>query len=602
MKILRANIFCSFILLIACNRSGLAQIPAGYQSGLESITSKEMIDHIGYLAADSLKGRAAGSQENLAAATYIAERFRSCGLTPLIAGRQFTLPAPAESTLTTLLAEKKDVNDNEKNQTTSLEQYFQKFSIRRSRLTDNQSLSFTRRFGGGQTEMQYDYRKDFFVQHGGVPRSLSVTAPVVFVGYGIDEGEDGYNDYAFRDNVEFPVRNKIVVMVDGFPQDDNPASTFSMARKALYRNPLRKAEAAAKKGALAVLLIGSPLKQEPPFNIKYQQLARAFERNVDYLPERVSQTIPIFYISASAAGDLFAASRERLDSILMQINQTLKPHQTNFRDMTVSFQVNVRSELLNTQNVVGVLAGTDSVLKNEYVVVGAHYDHVGLGYYGAMNRADTGKIHNGADDNASGTAALMEIAQAFSKTPPRRSMLFVGFSGEENGLLGSRYYVNVQPMKPLDQTVVMLNCDMIGRNERELVWIGGGFYSDDLRVVADAANKEGKLGFELLYNTGMLTSASDQAPFLRKDIPALFFFSGLHDDYHTPADDVNKIDSDKASRIAKLAYLTGWGVSNSDKRPQYRELSVAERAVLMKDSKERQDKIRPPQEKVKKSK
>ena len=193
---------------------------------------------------------------------------------------------------------------------------------------------------------------------------------------------------------------------------------------------------------------------------------------------------------------------------------------------------------------------------------------------------------------ASGTAGLLEIAEAVAMHPPRRSVLFLAFSGEENGLLGSRYYVTVQPLRPLDSTVAMLNCDMIGRNESELVYIGGAFYSDDLRKAVELSNTAAGTGFELLYNVGLLSSASDQAPFLRRSIPAVFFFAGLHDDYHTPADVPEKINREKTARIARLAYMTAWNVGNAAARPRYRELPPAERAAFSRESIERLRRVR----------
>jgi Zn-dependent M28 family amino/carboxypeptidase len=207
-----------------------------------------------------------------------------------------------------------------------------------------------------------------------------------------------------------------------------------------------------------------------------------------------------------------------------------------------------------------------------------------------MSQDNAGQVHNGADDNASGTAGIIELAEAFSKLRPKRSLLFTAFSAEENGLIGSRYYVYEQPLKPLDKTVAMLNLDMISRNNEKVLWIGGAFYSDDLRFVAEEANKE--TGFELLYNVGLLTNASDQAPFLRRKIPALFFFAGDHPDYHTPADDVDKISIDKIQSVCRLAFRTAEIIANRTERPVYKDLSMEERANLVKESINRQKKYK----------
>ena len=170
---------------------------------------------------------------------------------------------------------------------------------------------------------------------------------------------------------------------------------------------------------------------------------------------------------------------------------------------------------------------------------------------------------------------MIELAEAFSHCKPKRSVIFIAFSGEENGILGSRYYAYQNPYKNIDNTIAMVNLDMIGRNEAELVWVGGIFYSEDLKKVVQEANAG--LNFELLYNVGLLTFASDQGPFIRKKVPSLFFFSGLHDDYHTPSDDVDKINFDKAERITKLAYLSSWILANQEDKPKYREATMDEK-------------------------
>jgi Zn-dependent M28 family amino/carboxypeptidase len=203
-----------------------------------------------------------------------------------------------------------------------------------------------------------------------------------------------------------------------------------------------------------------------------------------------------------------------------------------------------------------------------------------------MRQEDKGKIHNGADDNASGTCGVIELAEAFSKSRPKRSIMFIAFTAEENGLIGSKYYVYEQPLKPLDKTIAMLNLDMISRNNEKLLWIGGAFYSDDLRMLAEKANKE--VGFELFYNVGLLTNASDQAAFLRRKIPALFFFAGDHEDYHTPEDDIEKVNLNKIQKVCKLVYLTAEEISNREEKPVYESLTMEERSDLVKDSISRQ--------------
>jgi hypothetical protein len=544
---------------------------------LNSITQKEIYESIKFLASDSLKGRAAGTDENLIAAMFIAEKFKQYGLKPLIKKDNFVKVIKPEDD------DSKDYHFDVEDQ--SFNEYFQRFNFQKTTLTDNNRLSIIRSSDDAYLKKGYSFGVDFYVQYYG-SANLDSEAPVVFAGYGITSGEDGYNDYIDSTGKEIEVRNKIVILVDGHPQQTDTSSKFSRGRNPQYKNPLRKAESALTKGALAVVIVSSPLLTDPQIQIKYERLARAFMRPSDRLPEQPKRSLPIFYIGKSVVQDLFEGTGIKPAEIIRKIDQTLKPNAFELKNTKISYSVNVKNEMVSTQNVIGFLEGTDPVLKNEVIVVGAHFDHVGLGFYGAMNQKNIGQIHNGADDNASGTAGMIELAEAFSRERPRRSILFAGFTAEENGLIGSKYYVNEQPLIPLDRTVGMVNLDMISRNNEKLIWIGGAFYTDDLRFVAEEANKT--IGMELLYNVGLLTNASDQAPFLRKKIPALFFFAGDHEDYHTPNDDLEKVDVAKAEKVTRLAFLTTQIMANREQKPVYRDLPMEERAELVKESMSRQ--------------
>lgn len=574
-KIIRLTLFLFFCVSIV-----FAQIPEGYEAGINTISGKEIFNNIKFLASDSLKGRSAGSEENNVAAKYIASKFKEYGLKPLFEGRQRTRVVDDSIYENSLLPANQ-----------SLDFYFQKFSFKRSKLSDNNLLSVNSNYPEGSSTLKFNFGIDFLIQFTGVAKNLSLNFPIVFAGYGIEKGESGYNDFVDASGKEINIKNKIVLIVDGFPLERDSGSTFSKSRNAHYRNPLRKAEVAAEKGASALLVIGSPFKVEPPFNIKYQNLSKSFKRQFDYLAAQKSSSIPIIFISPTVLDEIFKNSGKNFENILEEIERDLKPQAFEFRNKRVNIEINFETEIINTQNVVGFIEGTDPILKDELIVLGAHYDHIGFGYYGAMSKSNAGLVHNGADDNASGTCGLIELAEAFSKSKPKRSLLFVAFSAEENGLLGSRYYVHYQPLKQLNKTVAMLNFDMIGRNEPELLWIGAAFYGEDIRNIIEKANKE--IGFELLYNTGLLSFASDQASFLKKEIPSAFFFTGLHDDYHTPFDDIEKINPTKIERVAKLGFLTGWIIANQESKPKYKELSLDERKELIRISLDRQNRVRP---------
>ncbi|MGE5682608.1 MAG: M20/M25/M40 family metallo-hydrolase [Bacillota bacterium] len=571
-----------FVVLLLCLFciSVSAQIPAGYEKGLNSISKDEMYKSVLYLASDSLKGRPAGSEENLAAAKYIAAKFKQYGLKPLYTSVKKAVKKEAE--------EESVTEDDENVSSSELDIYLQKFNIKKAKLTERCGLALQQNTGETKQCRNYAFRTDFLLQYSGC-ENLNVTAPVVFAGYGIDKGEKGYSDYIDENGKELDVKNKIVVVADGYPLENDEQSIFSKSRNPLYRNQMRKADIARDKGALAMIIVSSALKNDPPINFKYEKSLGSFDRDIFSLPELERNDIPVFYINKNVITDILKGTGKDYRKMLESIDKTLKPVSFEVSGKNMSFEINFDSRLLSTQNVAGLIEGTDPELKNELIVVGAHYDHVGFGYYGAMNKENKGKIHNGADDNASGTAALIEIAEAFSKNPGKRSVLFLAFTGEENGMLGSKYYVNEQPLMPLNKTIAMLNLDMISRNNPGLLSVGGAFYSRDLIKIAERANE--KTGFELLYNTGLLTSASDQAPFLRKEIPALFFFSGMHEDYHTPTDDIEKVNFEKAEKVAKLAYLTGWITANENEKPQYKNTTIEERTKIVRESIERQGKF-----------
>jgi Zn-dependent M28 family amino/carboxypeptidase len=215
-------------------------------------------------------------------------------------------------------------------------------------------------------------------------------------------------------------------------------------------------------------------------------------------------------------------------------------------------------------NIIGVLPGSSQVKAGEYVAVGAHYDHVGLGNFGSRTNS-SGQIHNGADDNASGTSALLELVEAFSKKPTKRSLLFLAFSGEEMGLIGSHAWCE-KPTRPLARIAAMVNLDMVGRCTNDWLYVGGVGTS---KSFPDLIRKQAeKFPFRIEMGPGG-TGPSDFESFYKKDIPVLFFFTGLHEQYHSPADKVALINTADEAGVAKLAYRVIQKLADDDKRPQF---------------------------------
>ena len=563
-----------------------SQIPDGYKQGLEFINKADLHRFVSVLADDSLKGRAANSEENLTAARFIAHRFYDLGLKPLDdkSGKRFHSISDDDENAA-LIKAGKDIEPD------YFDAFFQKFYILDTKMSENNSFNLLSNIGESKQEIQFSYRNDFIIDYKS-SQNLSLAGQIVFVGYGIENGPNNYSDYVTREGKSLDVKNKIVLLIEGYPQQDDSTSIFNSKQKgSVSFNTKKKVAVAMEKGAIAVLVAKSPLKASPPFVINSEPLFNSFSRRNYTLPELSSkENIPLIYISGTILKELTSDFTIKIKDQLNEMESSPKSISQELKNKKIELQIRYDNNLIPSENVVGFLEGSDPVLKNEFVVVGAHFDHVGLGYYGAMNKKDIGKIHNGADDNASGTAGMMELAEAFSKCKPKRSIVFIGFNAEEMGMLGSRYYAYQNPLKDIEKTVGMLNVDMISSNDPKIVWAGGVFYSSDMKELVEEANKE--LGFEVLYNVGLLTFASDQGPFIRKKVPSVFFFAGLHDDYHTPNDKINTLDFNKVESVSKLAFISAWILANTNDLPKYRELSMDEKIVLVKESGERQKKYR----------
>jgi exosome complex RNA-binding protein Csl4 len=230
-----------------------------------------------------------------------------------------------------------------------------------------------------------------------------------------------------------------------------------------------------------------------------------------------------------------------------------------------SLEAEVVQEKRKTSNVVGFLEGSDPVRKNEVLVIGAHYDHLGLGEHGSRAPERIGEVHNGADDNASGVAAMLELAENLATRKPdlRRSILFMGFGAEEIGILGSSYYVE-HPIFELDSTVAMLNIDMVGRLRDNKLIVQGVGTATVWDSLVHHYNTEA--GFDLsLKQSGY--APGDNTPFYAKKMPVLFFFTGVHDDYHTPDDDASKINAEGEEKIVRYVHSIAMTVDTAQVRP-----------------------------------
>ena len=346
-------------------------------------------------------------------------------------------------------------------------------------------------------------------------QTLNLTE-VVFAGYGITANELNHNDYKGTYS-----KSQVAVIQKGTPDGDNPHGKFTSAGQLRF-----KVAAAQSAGVGALLIISSEddFKTDALVNLRYDNAGLA--------------GIPVAVISKQAAEKL-----------------------RNAKDVKLTTDV-VRVEV-PTYNVVGVIEGSDPVLKNESIVIGAHYDHLGRGGEGSL-APRSGEVHHGADDNASGTAGVLELARIFSaeRSKLKRTLVFIAFSGEEEGLLGSNYYVN-HPLVPLDKTVAMINMDMIGRMKDGKLSIGGVGTAKEWRQLIGSGDT-----FALTLNDDGY-GPSDHSSFYSKQIPVLFFWTGTHNDYHKPSDTFDKINYNDEARILSMVARIVRDVDAADQRLTY---------------------------------
>lgn len=412
-------------------------------------------------------------------------------------------------------------------------------------------------------ELQADW-----IPFGASPNANLSGTDAVFVSYGIVSSESKRDDYAGKN-----VMGKVVFAFDGSPEKDNPHSILTRF------NTHAKAKIAKDNGAAALILIS----RETNFSSDKQT-------KLDYDPTLGETAVPVVIVSRSV-GAMMLGDDENLTKA--EKGETIA--QFNLKTLV---KVNLNKKSGQSYNVIGVLEGTDATLKNEAIVIGAHYDHLGRGGAGSL-AANSTEIHHGADDNASGVAALIELARQFSAGKNnKRTLIFIAFGGEEEGLLGSKYYVN-NPVFPLEKTVAMINMDMIGRLTQDKLTVGGIGTASEWKSLVESKNLkenpaipvtitqtsttkniEGFIGtptnvtavktpaFTLQINDDGF-GPSDHSSFYGKQIPVLFFFTGTHLDYHKPSDTAEKINYAGLNQITTYISEIVKSIDINPKKPSY---------------------------------
>src|SRR5215467_9731345 len=394
-------------------------------------------------------------------------------------------------------------------------------------------------------------RKDLKVEQDFVPFSFSASgqadAPLVFAGYGATADEFHYDDYAGLD-----VKDKIVLVLRYEPagfaaKSGNHGLTH-------HSQLITKAINARNHGAKALILLNGKLGDgEEDLLTRFGSVSG---------PENAG--ILFAQVKNESAAPWFQAAGKSLKDVQEQINASGKPASFAFPDtLHASLAIGVETTRATVNNVVAFLPGKTG----EYIILGAHYDHLGRGNFDSLAPSQIGQIHPGADDNASGTAGLLELARLLSpmKGQLERGILFASFAGEELGLLGSAAWVK-SPTKPLDKAVAMLNMDMIGRIKDDKVFIGGVGTGSTFQKILEQAGSDSHFKFE--YSQGGYES-SDHTSFVAQKIPVLFFFSGLHGDYHKPSDTWDKINPDAATRLLNVVAGTTLALDQAPERPAF---------------------------------
>src|ERR1700754_748582 len=488
-----------------------------------------------YLASEALEGRRTGTKGATEAARYIAKEFKRLGLKPL----------------------------NEK-AANSQDRYLQSFPyVGKVELGKRNTLA-VRNSAADQASLLLG---EDWVPLGFSSNQTLDNAEIVFAGYGISASELNYNDYAGKFN-----KNQVAVVFDGTPEGQGPHNRFNQ-----YASLRFKAAAARNAGVGALIVISD---EE---NLKTTQTARLSYDNAG------EAGLPVLVISRSAASKILAgphmslaeyaegADIRKIPTKSVEISRAdggdvINPSITKalltripVRERTLSLSVDVARSEVPAYNVVGMLEGSDPQLKTSVIIIGAHYDHLGRGGGGSL-APSSGDIHHGADDNASGTAGVLELARLFTaQNPnPKRTIVFMAFGGEEEGLLGSNYYVN-HPLLPLANTVAMINMDMIGRMKDRRLVIGGVGTAKEWRDIMAADTEK---SFQLTLNEDGF-GPSDHSSFYIKQIPVLFFWTGTHNDYHKPSDTFEKINYDDEALILKMVARIVNQLDAADKRLTY---------------------------------
>ncbi|MEZ6132508.1 MAG: M20/M25/M40 family metallo-hydrolase [Planctomycetaceae bacterium] len=399
------------------------------------------------------------------------------------------------------------------------------------------------------------------------------TGELVFVGYGITSKDDSYDDYASLD-----VAGKVVVMIRREPNMDGKGTSFEGTKTSSHAFIDRKLQLAREHNVAGILFVNDPYttatsktdELTPPHGFGNQEVGVPFAHITQAVINGLLKTTPL---KVRHNGEVLTLSN--LAQVGEFIDANLQPVSQPLTGWSAEVRTHFDTQSVTAYNLVGVLEG-EGALADETVVVGAHYDHLGFGGYGSRSPDRKGEIHNGADDNATGTAAVLELIRRMTAGPkPKRRIVFICFSGEEKGLLGSGYYVK-NPAFPLEKTVTMLNFDMIGTLRDNKVEVNGVATAIEFADIVQAADEASELDVTIVTNP---FGGSDHLPFFRKNIPVMFCFTGITSRYHTPDDDFEQINVPGVVSVVDLSERILNDIVNLPVAPEFRQVSRNGRAT-----------------------
>lgn len=503
----------------------------GEFGNVEGITAAQLKDYLYFVASDEMEGRNTPSRGLDLTAKFIATNLSRWGLTPMGTDGSF----------------------------------LQKIALTSRAVAPEQS---TASIGGQSFKMGEDFL--------GRPYPGSASGKVVFVGHGYLVKAKNINPYQGVD-----VRGKIMLVTEGFPKGVN----FQDFRGKQGEDFDRPESYAVAHGAKGIIMIAG----SSTLNFWEQRYKTTLTPTRPMMENPSQASVPVIVISAKMATALLQGEKLDYETLKKQIEEGVNGAAFDLGPgKEVSFTVGAKVDAIQTQNVVAMLEGSDPVLKSEYVAIGAHYDHVGNSPQTGCRPIGNDSICNGADDDGSGTVAVLSIAEALAKGPrPKRSVLFVWHCGEEKGLWGSEF-INENPPVPSKQIITQLNIDMIGRSKKagdtnqrninltgpdEIYVIGSRLMSTELGELSEAVNKSYlNLGFNYKYDAKddpeRLFYRSDHFNYAKHGIPIIFYFDGVHEDYHQVGDSPDKIDYQKMEKVTRTVFATMWKLANGAMRPK----------------------------------